>query len=342
MINLEVNWGTAASLLPIAFTFTAGMYLLLSLQSSKSARESKLKLLAVAYLAAGLFVLLWEEGSNLAGSHYDPLLALPLLMVLAILYYSMVNHLTGVSAVGQGRAVNNASPQLLCSALPLLVLLMMPTRKLWIGTFFWAAFLFILTRQLYCYYRQAVQREDANKRHYLTYALFLLAFSSLLPLAYFHPAGHLNYSIVAVQTIALALWIGSGAYKPYLLLSRQEVEAEEAPVAKEQEYAKDVSRQKLENYFKKEKPYLNSTYRMEDLQEALQVKRHALSSFINQTYQMNFNCFMNKWRMETLQELRKHAKATEQDEESLLKRAGFSGMRHYLRAKSQFDTRGNV
>ena len=59
-------------------------------------------------------------------------------------------------------------------------------------------------------------------------------------------------------------------------------------------------------FFREHKPFLRPGYKMTDLVEDLDVNRTVLSAFINQTYGMNFNRYLNRFRLRELDRLRSH------------------------------------
>ncbi|WP_293016520.1 AraC family transcriptional regulator [Mongoliibacter sp.] len=56
-------------------------------------------------------------------------------------------------------------------------------------------------------------------------------------------------------------------------------------------------RYRIEKYLETKKPYLDSSFRMQDMVEDTCIQRHHLSATINTVYQMNFNGLINKYRV---------------------------------------------
>ena len=71
---------------------------------------------------------------------------------------------------------------------------------------------------------------------------------------------------------------------------------------------------------------------MTDLVEDLDVNRTVLSAFINQTYSMNFNRYLNRFRLRELDRLRSHPANQGKSVSSLIGQVGFKGFRTYSRA----------
>lgn len=93
-----------------------------------------------------------------------------------------------------------------------------------------------------------------------------------------------------------------------------------------------LSRVRLEAYFHHEKPWLDPGCKIADLVEVFDVNRTALSSFINRTYGMNFNRYLNRWRLRELDRLRALPSNRGKSMRSLVEKAGFDNYRTYLRA----------
>lgn len=93
-----------------------------------------------------------------------------------------------------------------------------------------------------------------------------------------------------------------------------------------------LTRVRLEAYFRHEKPWLDPGCKIADLVEVFDVNRTALSSFINRTYGMNFNRYLNRWRLREFDRLRALPSNRGKSMRSLVEKAGFDNYRTYLRA----------
>ncbi|MDH6341871.1 AraC-like DNA-binding protein [Parabacteroides sp. PFB2-12] len=102
-----------------------------------------------------------------------------------------------------------------------------------------------------------------------------------------------------------------------------------------------LSRKDFDNYFRQEKPYLNTELRLTTLADQLGVGREELSKFINRTYGMNFNSFVGRWRFREMERLRKLAKNKEATIKSLLPQAGFANYNSYMRARQEAERKKN-
>jgi len=95
-----------------------------------------------------------------------------------------------------------------------------------------------------------------------------------------------------------------------------------------------LTRHRLNVYFRKQKPYLQADYKMIDLAEAMDVNRSVLSAFINRNYGMNFNRFVNQWRLKELKRLQALPSNKSKSVMRLVTKVGFADLRQYFRAKS--------
>jgi len=139
---------------------------------------------------------------------------------------------------------------------------------------------------------------------------------------------------VAGQHALLVFYIIRRQYKLYVVYPdpAEEQEEQTKPIVTGRRYfSGTVTRKKLEGYFSKEKPYLNPSFRIADLVEVLDVNRTAISSFINKTYGMNFNSYVNKWRIEELERLATLPSNEGKSIGSYVSKAGFADLRQYYR-----------
>lgn len=107
---------------------------------------------------------------------------------------------------------------------------------------------------------------------------------------------------------------------------------EPEPKPQRRHHSGKLSRVRLEAHFRNEKPWLDPACKIADLVEVFDVNRTALSSFINRTYGMNFNRYLNRWRLRELDRLRALPSNRGKSMRSLVGKAGFDNYRTYLRA----------
>lgn len=97
-------------------------------------------------------------------------------------------------------------------------------------------------------------------------------------------------------------------------------------------FAGKLTRNQLNTYFRKQKPYLQADFKITDLVEGMDVNRSVLSAFINQNYGVNFNRFVNQWRLRELERLISLPSNKGKSIAKLSAKAGFAELRQYYRA----------
>lgn len=225
---------------------------------------------------------------------------------------------------------------------------------------------YILTIAVLVRYYHRTNAKQATGRQTARWVVFLVGISiasllsSLLPT--FMPRATILNSVwtflaagaMAFQHVLLSYHIIRRKYRFYTLpdnASRQDtVAAAEAaaqteiepadspetvpdpdPTPKRRHHSGKLTRTRLEAYFRNEKPWLNPACKIADLVEVFDVNRTTLSSFINRTYGMNFNRYLNSWRLRELDRLRALPSNRGKSMRSLVGKAGFDHFRTYLR-----------
>ena len=93
-----------------------------------------------------------------------------------------------------------------------------------------------------------------------------------------------------------------------------------------------LTRKSFDAYFGKHKPFLDSGFKITTLAEMLDINRTYISNFINETYGVNFNRFVNRCRIKELDRLMKLPSNKEKNVRELVQKAGFTDMKHYRNA----------
>ncbi|MEC4053817.1 hypothetical protein VSP10_13585 [Myroides odoratimimus] len=98
-----------------------------------------------------------------------------------------------------------------------------------------------------------------------------------------------------------------------------------------------IDKATFEQYFFKEKPFLNPQLKITDLLPHLMTNRTYLSSFINNTYQMNFSQFINRCRFKEYLEL-KEASLNDPtiNETDLIIASGFKNHESFKKTKNYY------
>lgn len=105
-----------------------------------------------------------------------------------------------------------------------------------------------------------------------------------------------------------------------------------APKPQRRYHSGKLSRIRFEAYFRDKKPWLDPACKVADLVEVFDVNRTALSGFVNHTYGVNFNRYLNRWRLKEFERLRALPSNRGKSARSLVEKAGFDNFRTYLRA----------
>lgn len=193
------------------------------------------------------------------------------------------------------------------------------------------------------YYKKADKQASIHKP--AKWVLFLIGISlaslisSLLPA--FKPRGEILYSLwtllltsnIAVMQILLGYHIIRRKYLLYYIPTPDGGTTIGAGSCfQRRRHAGTLNRSRFESFIRDRKPYLNPDYKITDLVEDLDVNRTAVSFFINQTYGINFNRYLNRLRLKELEQLRRHPDNQGKSISSLTAKAGFKDFRNYTRA----------
>lgn len=99
----------------------------------------------------------------------------------------------------------------------------------------------------------------------------------------------------------------------------------------------EIDPKHFSHYMREKKPYLNPNLRITHIAADLCTNRNYVSMFINHVYGMNFNRFINRYRLKELNRLRNSPDHQENTNMELMLMAGFSSYRSYLRTKKEED-----
>lgn len=141
--------------------------------------------------------------------------------------------------------------------------------------------------------------------------------------------------VTVAQHILLTYHVIRRKYVFYLLQDHDKNECcsernEHTPPQRRRHYGK-ITRKKFESYFRNEKPYLRADFKITDLVDVFDVNRTTISTFINRTYGMNFNRYVNRWRLKEFKRLSSLAENKGKSIQSYVTKAGFYDLRQYYR-----------
>lgn len=99
-----------------------------------------------------------------------------------------------------------------------------------------------------------------------------------------------------------------------------------------------TSKQKFEHYVNSEKPFLNPKLRIEDVARGLNTNRTYVSTFINETYGMNFSAYMNYRRIDEFERLMADPANASLSKYDLAIKAGFGSYRNSTRVRKHLQS----
>ena len=211
------------------------------------------------------------------------------------------------------------------------------TSQLMVAFLFCLCYTLLGLKRLFRYWRVMRERLGDMKEpplRWLGCVLLLFLFSLCMPLldplfaeSYwldFLPIGILllQYSIVAYNII-----VGN-----YVLCSCVEESSGDRQEIKKTPL---LNKERFEKYIREEKPYLNPELKITDLTGELQTNRTYLSTFINRTYGMNFNTYINDCRLREMKAFLADSTCAGVSMTDLAIRAGFGCHHSYRRAKKR-------
>lgn len=94
-----------------------------------------------------------------------------------------------------------------------------------------------------------------------------------------------------------------------------------------------LTKKRFEDYIKSCKSWLDPNLKITNLVSPLDTNRTTLSNFINKTYGVNFNRYINRLRLAELDRLMSLSSNAGKTVDDLLYKAGFATKRNYMRAK---------
>lgn len=367
---MTTYWMAMAVLIPAFSSAACGILMAFALQDSQTWEEKKLKKVVLAYFATeGIAwcitffypfcpkVFVW--------------LNVPCLLsyaLISILFYRVIRFLTRLGQPENFPSVHYLLPGLLAVVMLVWSLfvpfdtqveivkgkaLVFPqgyeayarffTFKLPLRLLFGVVYYIFTIVLLVKYYKKADKQASIHKP--AKWVLFLIGISlaslisSLLPA--FKPRGEILYSLwtllltsnIAVMQILLGYHIIRRKYLLYYIPTPDGGTTIGAGSCfQRRRHAGTLNRSRFESFIRDRKPYLNPDYKITDLVEDLDVNRTAVSFFINQTYGINFNRYLNRLRLKELEQLRRHPDNQGKSISSLTAKAGFKDFRNYTRA----------
>lgn len=187
------------------------------------------------------------------------------------------------------------------------------------------------------YYRIRPNQENADQiKHWL---ILLMAFTVTLFLASLVPLLSTRSDILrsAIYSIMVCFFICQHIVLTYMVIGRKFF-----TLITVRTFSKNLlSKNRLERWLRKYKPYHDPDLKLADLADSLHMDAGKLSRFINSTYGMTFSRYINQHRLKEVQRLGRLPSNTGKSLRELVKMAGFSSYRSYVRVKDIFDNPQN-
>jgi AraC-like DNA-binding protein len=99
---------------------------------------------------------------------------------------------------------------------------------------------------------------------------------------------------------------------------------------------KDHYRPYLEEYLHKNRPFLTPGFSLQDMSLQTGINVPTLSALINKEYGMNFNDFINQYRVAYFKELVRRSEYHQWTLEAIANKAGFNSRTTFIRAFTKF------
>ncbi|MDR0977162.1 MAG: hypothetical protein LBL78_05360 [Prevotellaceae bacterium] len=347
MINPAIYWENAIVMTPTVSALLCGLIVGISLRDSQSRREYKLKLSAVLFYLfngmtyCGMFI---EKFFPHFFNFISPLFFLSFALFNIYCYYCVV--LLTQTEPRQRFSTAHFILPLVITILAYVVRLFQPDivpkrlnlMRHSVEVLFLVGYTTASLWRVFSYFRYLNRNDISTPYHPPRWVRFLMGCSLMVMCS-------AVVNIISLQTdLASPLWFILSAIPFYLLhieiayhLTARSFELYILPksVAPIPRFNGEITAERLENYFRKKKPYLNPQYRVADMVEELQVNRSVLSAFINTTYGVNFSRMVNRWRLTEVKRLVGQPSNKDKPLRQLVVRAGFTDMKHYRRAKEQ-------
>jgi AraC-like DNA-binding protein len=125
----------------------------------------------------------------------------------------------------------------------------------------------------------------------------------------------------------------------FALVYEDIIEADDSVEKTSTQTSKDIYIDKdfFEDYFFTEKPYLNPQLKITDLLADLRTNRSYLSSFINNTYNMNFSQFVNQCRFKEYLEYKKSVSLPRENDGEIIVASGFRSYDSFKRTENYYN-----
>ncbi len=178
----------------------------------------------------------------------------------------------------------------------------------------------------------------------ITWTFVLVSIASmilnLLGRRYFVQHHHLAIPSMLFGTLFFIIgFLGNKQNYSITRLAQEELEEDQNESITEQKKNQQLLKEQLLTLMEKEQPFLDKNLRITSLTQKLFTNRSYLSAVINEQLNMNFNDFINRYRVEFAKNLMisEHRKGNRVSIASISESAGFGSVSSFLRAFKQFE-----
>jgi len=193
----------------------------------------------------------------------------------------------------------------------------------------YAIFYMVLSCNLIYFSLRSTEKKRTKRASWLYYVMFVYVITTLFSISGFF--GNLSKShneLIALPVMlleaSLHLLLLYNIIHENILLKIPDVRNKE-----------QLNKIRFEEYMHRRKPYLNPDFKLAELETVFCTNRNYISAFINNSYGVNFNRLVNRYRLSEFEELAKTEGCRNKTIAQRASMAGFGSYNNYLRAKQQ-------
>ena len=199
----------------------------------------------------------------------------------------------------------------------------------------YAVFYMVLSCNLIYFALQSTGKEGIKRISWLYYTMFVYVITTLFSVSGFFGSLSKSYN----ELIALPVMLLEASL--HLLLLYNIIHGNVLLRVSDIEKREQLNKAKFEEYMQRRKPYLNPDFKLMELETVFYTNRNYISAFINNSYGMNFNRLVNRYRLSEFEELTQMEECRNKTIAQRALMAGFGSYNNYLRAKQQESNPSN-
>ena len=193
----------------------------------------------------------------------------------------------------------------------------------------YAIFYMVLSCNLIYFASHRTEKMSSKRTSWLYYAMFVYIITTLFSVSGFFG----NLPKFHNELIALPVMLLEASLHLLLLYNiiHGNILLKEPAVEKRNQ----LDSRNFEEYMCHRKPYLNPNFKITELEIVFSTNRSYISAFVNNSYDVNFNRLVNRYRLSEFEELSKKEESQGKPIAQRALMAGFGSYNNYLRAKQQ-------